>query len=84
MDLSSKIRAKMPQKEFAGKGKSFPINDKTHAKLAISGATRSEKAGNISPSTAAKIKAKARKKLGDSPRKSLDKAASKISAMRNK
>lgn len=48
----------------AGPNGSFPIGDKKHARLAISGATRSERAGNISPSTAASIKAKARKKLG--------------------
>ena len=41
-----------------------PINDPTHARMAISGATRSERAGNISASEAARIKAKARKKLG--------------------
>jgi hypothetical protein len=54
----------MPKSEFAGPGKSFPVNDKTHARLAISGATRSERAGNISAATAAKIKARARRKLG--------------------
>jgi hypothetical protein len=64
MKLTSKKRAGMPKKDFAGPGKSFPISDPTHARLAISGATRSERAGNISASTAANIKAKARKKLG--------------------
>jgi hypothetical protein len=53
----------MPKSKFAGPGKSFPVNDPTHARLAISGATRSERAGNISAATAAKIKAKARKVL---------------------
>lgn len=48
---------------FAGPGKSFPIGDKKHARLAIGGATRSERAGNISPSEEAGIKAKARAKL---------------------
>jgi hypothetical protein len=56
-------RNKMPKSEFAGKGTSFPINDATHARLAIGGATRSERAGNISASEAEKIKAKARGKL---------------------
>lgn len=51
--------------EKAGPNGSFPIGDKKHARLAISGATRSERAGNISPSTEASIKAKARAKLGD-------------------
>lgn len=61
--LSTKKRKRMPKADFAGPGRSFPVNDKTHARLAIGGATRSERAGNISASEAAKIKAKARKKL---------------------
>jgi hypothetical protein len=61
--LDAAKRRKMPKKDFAGKGRSFPIGDKEHARLAIGGATRSERAGNISASTAAKIKAKARAKL---------------------
>lgn len=56
--------AKSPRSgPFAGPGKSFPVGNKTHARLAIGGATRSERAGNISASTANKIKAKARAKL---------------------
>lgn len=65
--LTAARRAKMPAKSFAGPGKSFPISDPTHARLAISGATRSENAGNISAGTADKIKAAARAKLGDKP-----------------
>lgn len=61
--LTTKARKSLPKKDFAGPGRSFPVNDKTHARLAISGATRSERAGNISAATAAKIKAKARAKL---------------------
>jgi hypothetical protein len=53
----------MPKSSFAGPGRSFPINDPTHARLAISGATRSEHAGNISASEAEHIKSKARGKL---------------------
>jgi len=61
--LDSEDRKEMPKKDFAGPGKSFPISDPTHAKLAIGGATRSERAGNISEEQADKIKAKARRKL---------------------
>jgi len=61
--LTAGQRNAMPDSEFAGPGKSFPVNDKAHARLAISGATRSERAGNISPSTEASIKAKARARL---------------------
>lgn len=61
--LTAAKRRKMPAGAFAnGKG-SFPINDKSHARLAIGGATRSQRAGNISAATAARIKAKARAKL---------------------
>jgi hypothetical protein len=44
--------------------KSRPIEDKTHARMAISGATRSYDAGNISAGTEASIKSQARRKLG--------------------
>jgi hypothetical protein len=62
--LTAADRSKMSGKDFAGPGKSFPISDPTHARLAISGATRSERAGNISSSEEDAIKAKARAKLG--------------------
>jgi hypothetical protein len=61
--LSSADRKDMPKGEFAGPGKSFPVNDANHARMAISGATRSEHAGNISQSEEEKIKATARGKL---------------------
>ena len=63
--LTAAKRKRMPKSEFAGPGRSFPVNDPTHARLAISGATRAQRAGNISASTAASIKAKARRKLKD-------------------
>lgn len=64
----------------AGPGGSFPIGDAKHARLAISGATRSEKAGNISPATEASIKAKARAALGGSKPKPAPKTSPKPSA----
>ena len=67
--LNKAARAKMPAKDFAGGGpkgkKGFPMNDPTHARMAISGATRSFNAGNISASKEASVKAEARAKLGD-------------------
>lgn len=59
----SKLKPSSVKGPKAGPNGSFPIGDAKHARLAISGATRSERAGNISASTAAKIKAKARAKL---------------------
>lgn len=62
--LTAAQRKKLSSSEFGLPGRlAFPMNDATHARLAISGATRSEHAGNISASTAEKIKAKARAKL---------------------
>lgn len=62
--LSASKRKSMSSSDFAGPKKSFPVNDKNHARLAISGATRSFNAGNISKSTENAIKARARKELG--------------------
>lgn len=65
--LTMAKRKKMPARDFAGGGpkgsKGFPMNDKKHQRLAISGATRSFNAGNISKSKEDSIKAKARGKL---------------------
>jgi hypothetical protein len=44
----------------AGPNGSFRIDDKEHARLAISGATRSERAGHITPAVEATVKEKAR------------------------
>lgn len=63
MKLSAKARGKIPAGKFAGPGRSFPIENKSHARAAISGATRSEHAGNISPGEEKVIKAKALRKL---------------------
>ena len=60
----SKIGPSKVPGEKAGPNGSFPIGDTKHARLAIGGATRSQRAGNISASTAAHIKAEARAKLG--------------------
>jgi len=74
--LSKAARDKMPASEFGlPKSKGFPMGDKKHARLAISGATRSERAGNISPATESRIKAEARAKLGKGDSKSSERAA---------
>ncbi|HEX7796718.1 MAG TPA: hypothetical protein VF456_20290 [Vicinamibacterales bacterium] len=62
--LTTAHRNKLPASSFAGPGRSFPLTDKSHDRAAISGATRSERAGNISASTEARIKSEARAKLG--------------------
>lgn len=62
--LTADDRKALPSGDFLGPGRSFPVPDKKHARLAVSGATRSERAGNISASEAASIKRRARAKLG--------------------
>ena len=52
MKLTGKKRSGMPRSQFAGPGKSFPVND------------RSYNAGNISKGEETKIKSKARGLLG--------------------
>jgi hypothetical protein len=62
--LTEAMRKRMPKSQFAEPAsRGFPMNDATHQRMAISGATRSEHAGNISASEAARIKAEARAKL---------------------
>ena len=64
--LSAADRRKIPAKEFGQPKKlGFPMEDKTHDRMAISGATRSYNAGNISKSEEERIQAEARRKLGD-------------------
>ena len=64
-ELTAKGRKKLPDWVFAGPGKSYPIPDKAHAANAKARATQQEAKGNLSPSAAAKIKAKANKVLGE-------------------
>lgn len=61
--LTAAKRRAMPASQFAGPGKSFPVNDPTHQRLAISGATRAERAGHISHREAQHIQSVARAKL---------------------
>lgn len=63
--LTTKARNALPASDFAGPGRTYPIPDKSHAANAKARATQMEAAGKLSPSTAAKIKAKANVKLGN-------------------
>lgn len=71
--LTAAKRRSMPKSSFAGPGKSFPVNDANHARLAIGGATRSFHAGNISQAQMQTIKARARRKLGKTAAESMAK-----------
>ena len=63
--LSGGARKKLPKSTFGLPGsRKYPMPDKAHAANAKARATQQVKKGNLSPSSAAKIKAKANKKLG--------------------
>lgn len=62
--LTTKARKKLPKADFAGPGRSYPVNDRAHAANAKARATQMVAKGKLSPSAAAKIKAKANKVLG--------------------
>jgi hypothetical protein len=64
MRLTAAARRRVAKKDFAGTGRTFPIEDKTHAEKALQLAPRSEHAGNITKGQEDSIKAKARAKLG--------------------
>ncbi len=62
--LTTKTRNALPTSKFAGPGRSYPVQDRAHAANAKARATQQVKAGNLPPSTKAKIVAKANKVLG--------------------
>lgn len=61
--LTVKKRNALKPSTFAGPDRSYPIPDKSHAANAKARATQMVNAGKLSPSMAAKIKAKADKVL---------------------
>jgi hypothetical protein len=62
--LTTKQRKSLPPSDFAGPGRSYPVEDRAHAANAKARATQAVKAGRMSAAEAAKIKAKANRKLG--------------------
>ena len=60
--LSAAARRKLPKKDFAGPGDSYPIPDKKHAKAALMLINK----GGLSAAAKAKVRAAARRKLGSS------------------
>lgn len=68
--LTAAKRNALPSKDFAGPGRSFPVQDKAHAIAAKGRATQAVKAGRMTKSTEAKIDQAADDKLysgGESP-----------------
>lgn len=62
--LTEKKRKSLPKAEFAGPDRSYPVNDKSHARNAKARASEMENKGKLSPSAKAKIDSKADKVLG--------------------
>ena len=62
--LSTARRKALPTKDFAGPGRSYPVEDKAHARNAKARASEMERKGKISRSTKGKIDAKANRILG--------------------
>jgi hypothetical protein len=61
--LTAAKRKKIPSSKFAGPDRSFPIEDKAHARNAKARASEMEHKGKLSKSAEAKIDAKADKVL---------------------
>jgi hypothetical protein len=61
--LTTTRRNALPKSQFAGAGRTFPVDTAARASNAKARATQAVKAGRMSPAAAAKIKAKANKKL---------------------
>jgi hypothetical protein len=62
--LSTKGRESLPNKDFAGPGRSYPVEDAAHARNAKARASQAVKAGRMSKAEESKIDAKADKTLG--------------------
>ena len=76
--LKASQRNALPKQAFGLQGsRRFPLNDKNHARAALSMVGGAEKAGSVTPSEAATIKTKAKAKLGSS---SYEKAKSRINS----
>lgn len=67
--LTTAKRNKLKTSQFAGSDRSYPVNDKAHAANAKARATQMVNKGKLSESSAAKIKAKANKILGEGKKK---------------
>jgi hypothetical protein len=62
--LSTKSRKALPKRDFAGPGRSYPVEDKAHARNAKARASEMEHKGRMSKSEERRIDAKADRKLG--------------------
>lgn len=63
--LDAAERKKIPTKDFAGPDRSYPIEDKNHARNALARAKQAYNAGRMSKAQYDKICARADAKLGE-------------------
>jgi hypothetical protein len=61
--LTTKARKALPSKDFAGPGRSYPVENRSHAIAAKGRATQQWTEGKLSASARDKIVAKANQKL---------------------
>jgi hypothetical protein len=62
--LTTAARKDLPARDFAGPNRSFPVENKAHARDALSGASRAEHVGNITRSEERAIDHRADSVLG--------------------
>jgi len=67
--LTTKARKALPGKDFAGKDRSYPVENKAHAANAKARASQMEAKGKLSASEKASIDRKANKVLGKKGKK---------------
>ncbi len=67
--LTTKERNVLPAKDFAGPGRSYPVNDRRHAANAKARATQAEEAGRISKELENRIDEKADRVLKSKPKR---------------
>jgi hypothetical protein len=80
--LSTAKRKKLPDSDFAGPGRSYPVNDKSHAANAKARAAQQVKAGNLSSGAKAKIDAKANRVLHEGGHPAMDEAVRQMKRRR--
>ncbi len=61
--LTAKARNRLPDSAFAGPGRSYPVEDKNHARAALSRVSEAVHKGRMSEAQAARIRARANRKL---------------------
>lgn len=62
-ELDARKRKKLSDKDFAGPNRTYPIEDKAHARNAKARASQAQKAGRMSKAQEKSIDAKADRKL---------------------